>query len=147
MKSGNQALRKGRFSEQGRIYHLVFRTANKELTELERLEVSRVINDSQVLRANVLLAWVVMPDHVHLLVELRDDSLGRLMARVKSTSSLRVNQISNSKGSVWKRAYFDRAIRHEDDVQDVARYIVANPVRAGLVKSVRFYSYGGAVWI
>jgi putative transposase len=49
-------------------------------------------------------------------------------------------------GTVWDVGFHDRAVRQDDDLVDMARYLVLNPVRAGLVRRVRDYPYWGAVW-
>jgi putative transposase len=48
---------------------------------------------------------------------------------------------------VWADGFHDRALRLEDDVLIAARYIITNPVRAGLVSRVHDYSYWDAVWL
>ncbi len=89
-----------------------------------------------------------MPDHVHLLVQLgENEELSKLIARLKSNTSRFVNREMDRNGALWQKGYHDRAIRSEDDVQAVARYVVMNPIRAGLVKSVGMYPYWDAVWL
>jgi len=101
-------------------------------------------------RGSVLQCWVLMPDHLHVLVALGNgETISHLMRRVKAVTS-RVATTSGAattgKG-VWEHGFHDHALRHEDAVIDVARYIVANPVRAGLVTSVRAYPFWDAVWL
>jgi hypothetical protein len=48
---------------------------------------------------------------------------------------------------VWERAYHDHALRREEDVVGLARYIVANPIRAGLATRVCDYPFWNAVWL
>jgi putative transposase len=48
---------------------------------------------------------------------------------------------------VWQRGFYDRAIRKEEDLLAVARYIVANPLRAGLVSQLSDYPFWDAVWL
>jgi REP element-mobilizing transposase RayT len=48
---------------------------------------------------------------------------------------------------IWQRGFYDRSIRKEDDLIDIARYIVANPVRAGLVTSIRDYPLWDSIWL
>jgi REP element-mobilizing transposase RayT len=94
------------------------------------------------------LAFIVMPDHVHWLIQLTDDvALSRVLQTVKSTSARRLNRYLNRKGRVWQDGFHDHAIRKEEDIKKAARYIIANPVRAGLVASVRDYSHWDAIWV
>lgn len=88
-----------------------------------------------------------MPDHAHWLLELNEhDELPELIGRMKSLSANAVRKHSLHKDKVWYRGFYDRAIRQEDDLIDVARYIVANPLRAGICKSVGQYPFWNAVY-
>lgn len=98
------------------------------------------------------LAFVVMPDHVHWLIHLGRLPLQDLMRDVKSYSGFYVKQSIQRRDEatpvvIWQTGYHDHALRKEERVQDVARYLVMNPVRAGIVKSVREYSLWDAQWL
>jgi REP element-mobilizing transposase RayT len=93
------------------------------------------------------LTWVVMPDHVHWLIELKDVTLGTLMQRFKCQSSNALHKAGAKGKPVWQAGYYDRTLRKDEDVFKVARYIVANPVRAGLVATVGDYPHWDAVWL
>ncbi len=95
-----------------------------------------------------MLARVLMPDHAHWLLELSEhDVLSAVVNRIKSASSRHANRTLESKGSLWSPAYHDHALRAEDDLQDTARYVVANPLRAGLVSRLGDYPFWNAVWL
>jgi REP element-mobilizing transposase RayT len=109
-------------------------------------EVCRCIHDPNSWGDAALLCWVLMPDHWHGLVQLgAKDSLATVMNRFKAAVTRRLHFTQTI--SVWDRGYHDRALRHEDDVKAVARYMVANPLRAGLVDSVLDYPYWNCVWL
>jgi REP element-mobilizing transposase RayT len=94
------------------------------------------------------MAWVLMPDHLHWLIQLGDrHSLSEVIRMFKGRSSLAINTVLERAGAIWQRGFYDHALRREEDVEDIARYIVANPVRAGLVRSVREYSLWDAKWL
>ena len=98
------------------------------------------------------LAFVVMPDHVHWLICLGESDLDGLMRNAKSYSGYHAKQsIKLRQGrapkALWQEGYHDHALRREEDLLAVARYVVANPVRAGLVKSVRDYPLWDARWL
>jgi putative transposase len=93
------------------------------------------------------LAWVVMPDHFHWLVELRTGTLSTLMCQVKSRSSRMIQMANSHPGPLWQRGYYERTLRRDEDILAAARYIVANPLRAGLVRRVEDYSLWDARWI
>ena len=58
-----------------------------------------------------ILAWVLMPDHMHLLIELDESqSLPVCMGRINSCVAKAINRATDRKGAVWQGAYFDRAL-------------------------------------
>ena len=94
------------------------------------------------------MAYVLMPDHFHWLIQLKEKAdLTSSVSRVKSVSAHRINEYLGRKEPVWQRGFFDHAVRREEDIVHIARYIVANPLRAGLVKSLFEYSFWDAVWL
>ena len=94
------------------------------------------------------LAFVVMPDHLHWLFQLAGSrSLSRTVNTMKSFAARQVNGLANRRGPVWQRGYYDRAIRRDEDLVTVARYIVTNPLRAGIAKSLRMFPLWYAVWV
>jgi putative transposase len=79
-----------------------------------------------------LLAWCVMPNHVHVVAEqLRD--LAGTVRRWKSWTAREINLSLGRLGPVWRREYFDRFARNERHLQTMIHYVEANPVAAGLV--------------
>ncbi|MCP2229553.1 REP element-mobilizing transposase RayT [Pseudomonas silensiensis] len=130
-------LRTGRYSEPGQIYLLTAVVLNRQPLfhdfKSGRLVVDALKTAEQEGFATSL-AWVVMPDHFHWLIELQNIQLPSLMARTKSRIAVTLNRSAGRQGPVWQHGYHDRAIRKEEDLQAVARYIVANPLRAGLVE-------------
>jgi REP element-mobilizing transposase RayT len=93
------------------------------------------------------IAWVVMPDHFHWLVQLEQRTLAQLMQAIKSRSTLTINQASNCRGAFWQTGYHDRSIRDGEELLPFARYIVANPLRAGLVEKIGDYPLWDACWL
>ena len=86
-----------------------------------------------------------MPDHVHWLVELRDGSLELSVHSLKSFSAKEINKRLGWAGHIWQKGFHDHAIRDEEDLSEISRYIVMNPIRAGLVRSCREYALWDAV--
>jgi putative transposase len=91
-----------------------------------------------------ILAYCFMPDHVHLLIQgLRADSdCKRFISRAKQFSGFYYKQ--RHKRQLWQRYGYERVVRDDEATIDVARYILANPLRAGLVKDVREYRFTGS---
>jgi REP element-mobilizing transposase RayT len=94
------------------------------------------------------LAYVVMPDHFHWLVQLlRGAELAGVVQSVKGRAASRMNRVTGRAGSrLWQSGFHDHAVRREEDLRALARYIVENPVRAGLVRSVANYALWDSVW-
>jgi putative transposase len=88
-----------------------------------------------------VLAYCFMPDHVHVLLDARDDSaaLGDLVKRWKQASGYWYTKRYGR--TLWQSGYFERILRRAETTEVVANYIMANPVRAGLAKEVGVYPY------
>ena len=84
----------------------------------------------------LLHAWVIMPNHVHLLLTLDESvSLARIAASWKRFSAQKIQQQTQSSGILWQKDYFDRIIRDRDHFTNVTRYIRRNPLKATLQKA------------
>jgi REP element-mobilizing transposase RayT len=88
-----------------------------------------------------------MPDHVHLLVEglTVDADLRRFARNAKQVTGQTYGRRMRTR--LWQEGYYDRILRADDDARAIARYIIENPVRAGLAKTPSEYPYlGSGVW-
>ena len=148
---GHAALRKGRVSVSNGIY-MVTSTTIERTRAFENFHVAcaaaRCFEDRTVLGEAAMLAWVLMPDHAHWMIALSEhDVLSTVVNRIKSASARHANRVLQRKGALWSAAYHDHALRTEDDLADTARYVIANPLRAGLVNSLGDYSFWNAIWL
>lgn len=148
---GQKALRVGRASLANHVYHVTTPT-HERLPAFLELAPGRILaaslNDRELLGDARTLAWVAMPDHLHWLVQLGGElSLDTLMLRFKSSTSRRINRLQGRQGSLWQRGYYDHLVRDDENLHEVAHYIVANPLRAGLVKRLGDYPLWDAVWL
>ncbi len=92
-----------------------------------------------------LKAWVIMPNHVHVLFRmLAGDDLAGLMKRIKGISARRINELLGRKGKIWQADYFDRFIRTGKHYTNTFQYIENNPVAAKLVDSPEKWKFGSA---
>jgi REP element-mobilizing transposase RayT len=88
-----------------------------------------------------------MPDHWHGLIELRgNESLSACIGRCKGRSARALRLRHPWLGPIWSDGFHDRALRESDGIASAARYVVMNPVRAGLAESVRDYPFWNAIW-
>ncbi len=138
-------LRIGRFSQPSQIYHVTFTTKNRVPIFRNFLSARSLINilkQSDQLENTATLALVVMPDHIHWPLQLGENQqLHNVIKTVKSKASMQIGK------SIWQPGFYDHAIRKDEDIVAIARYIIANPIRAGLVKRVGDYPHWYAVWL
>jgi REP element-mobilizing transposase RayT len=81
-----------------------------------------------------LLAWCVMPNHVHVLLTLAGgERIERIVQRWKSFTSKAANKLLDRSGSFWHENYFDRSIRDSRELHHTIEYVVNNPAKAGLL--------------
>ncbi len=144
-------LRKGRFSAPQNIYFVTTVTHQRKpyfenfacgrvvISEMRRLHEQKLLNS---------FAWVLMPDHLHWLFQLGEGiSLSSTMKLFKGSSARGVNKFLGQSGAVWQKAFYDHALRHEEDLRAVSRYMIENPLRAGLVKDIHQYSLWDSIWL
>ncbi len=136
-------LRKGRWSESGRIY-LVTAVTRDRRPVFSGFQAARVL--IQALRQEETwgraktLAFVVMPDHLHWLLQLGEGSdLSEVVRAVKAVSATRLG------GPLWQRGFHDHALRQDEDLVAAARYVIANPLRRVLVNRVADYPHWDTV--
>ena len=92
-----------------------------------------------------LIAWVIMPNHVHLLIELGTEfSLSEVMHSIKSYTAHEANGILGQKGRFWSVESFDRYIRDARHFRNTVAYIENNPVKAGLCERPEVWEFSSA---
>ena len=120
------------FCTQGRVP--LFRDARR----------AEIVQEALLAYRNAGLFWLhaycVMPDHVHAYVRLKPNRrhLSRIVAGIKVTCS-RAFEMPRC----WQRGYWEKVIRAYEDPTDIARYVLMNPVRAGLVNEYTQYPFAG----
>lgn len=95
-----------------------------------------------------LIAWVVMPNHVHVLIEVFEGHLlDKIVQSWKSYTALKANKRLKLTGRFWYPDYFDRYVRDEKHFGNLVRYIHSNPVKAGLVRSAELWPFSSiSLW-
>jgi len=114
-------LQKGRYSQTNQIYFITtvlqerkplfhdFFCARSVVYEMKALHDDGTVNS---------LAWVIMPDHIHWLFTLNEGlTLSQVMQRFKARSAHAINRYLKKNGSVWQKAYYDHALRKEEDIK------------------------------
>ena len=131
-------------------YSLTFCTKDRKRLFIDKAAVDLVL--AQFSRAATewefaVLAYCFMPDHVHLLVEAQAEhsDCKQFIARAKQYSAFYYSK--QFKQPLWQRYSFEHVVRDNERSTTIARYILQNPVRAGLVTSIADYPFvGSLVW-
>ena len=138
-------------SQETRSYFVTAFTA-------ERRRLFQVTDNAELFRQTLfdyrgqgrylLHAYVIMPDHFHWLFQLNEPlSVSELVKKIKARSSIAINASMGRQGSVWQRGFHDHALRGDENLRSVARYIVGNPLRAGIVEHIGDYPLWDAIWL
>ncbi|SHF83298.1 REP element-mobilizing transposase RayT [Modicisalibacter ilicicola DSM 19980] len=136
----SHALRKGRRSIPGHVYLVTIVTRQRHAWFLDFQHAAVACRNFYTVPLSQTLAYVVMPDHVHWLLQLEGE-LSDVVRLYKAKVSLEVG------ASIWQKGFHDHTIRREKDIRQAARYLVANPLRAGLVDDISHYPYWNAAWL
>ena len=96
-------------------------------------------------RGSVLFAWCVMPDHVHLL--LRDANLVGFVRLFKGRCTPIARGYEGHR-RLWQRSFLDHGVRRSESLANVVRYVLNNPVEAGLTPHAADYKWSGSeAWV
>ncbi|WP_459941677.1 REP-associated tyrosine transposase [Deferrisoma palaeochoriense] len=144
-------LRKGRVSIPGQWYALTLCTADRarlfpgvgEDTRAARVVLGSIrwMHERGVWEC---LAYCLMPDHLHLVVTLGAElDLSTCVQRFKTFTSRHIRQLGVGGPGVWQRGFYDHALRKDESWEAVARYVLENPVRKGLVERPEAWPWAG----
>ena len=128
-------------------YFLTFCTFERNNSLQQAASVGLVLE--QILRVGgqydfAILAYCFMPDHLHLLAEgvRKDADLKMFLKSAKQYSGFYFKQ--RTRNNLWQRDGHERTLREDEDTRSVIKYVIENPVRAGLVKSPMEYPFWGS---
>ena len=137
-------LRKGRVSQPNLIYHITTVTQNRTPHFASLTNGRKIVHQLKTLhdegRAKTL-CYVLMPDHLHWLMQLHQGTLSDAVRLLKGRSAQAIGH------PLWQANYFDHAVRQDEDMRKMARYIIANPLRAKLVDRIGDYPLWDAIWL
>ncbi len=128
----------------GSIYFVTWRLYRDqlELSLHERDVIVSILRDFDKQRY-ALVAFVVMLDHVHVLVKPKDDFLlKQIVHTCKSYSAYIMQRDFCRRNRIWQDEYFDRIVRDQDELNEKAQYILNNPLK--IMPEIRDYRW---VWI
>lgn len=127
-------------------YHVILGTRERApiFRDIAFGEQCSALIDSAAERTSFrILAYCFMPDHVHALVLGSNESatLPTFVQRFKQLTGYAFKKKTDRR--LWQQSFFDRVIRVDEDLLQVAEYIFTNPVQAGLVEAEAAYSLSG----
>ena len=89
-----------------------------------------------------------MPDHLHWIFALGEKKgLSEVVAYIKGLSSFKIHNYEMSNAFSWQAGFHDHAFRNDESVKSAIRYVIANPLRAGLVKKIGDYPHWDCVYL
>ena len=108
--------------------------------------VEAIHYNADILGHYLLQAFVVMPNHVHLLLT-PALPLPKLTKSLKGITAKRANAMLGLTGKpFWQEESYDHLVRHERELEKIGSYIEENPVRASLVREASEYRWSSAGW-
>lgn len=87
------------------------------------------------------LAWAIMPNHVHLVLQTDRGELSRVMRRLNTGFAVRFNRLYERRGYVFQNRFRSRIVTGDDDLIGLIRYVHLNPLEGGLVVSLDALQY------
>jgi REP element-mobilizing transposase RayT len=120
--------------------------SNKDIKWLVNKDIAEIVKESLHFydKKNYdLICYSIMSNHVHLVFYLRDNSrsVDKIMHSIKRYSARESNKTLKREGTFWQSESYDHIVRDEDELNRVIKYILNNPVKAGLVERWEDWEY------
>ena len=132
-----------RFKNANQIYFLTHVTYKRNPILL--INANLLFDAIKFVKSNinfVLIAWVILPDHFHLIIDPESNDISEIVKNIKLKFSGLYRSKNNLKsGRIWQYRFWDHVIRNEDDLKQHLDYIHYNPVKHGLTAKPREYCY------
>lgn len=136
--------RKCRLEVEGGLYHIMTRGNNRQRIfgdDYDYQKILKLVADAKTKLPFYLYAYCLMPNHVHLLVERRQDAIGRVMHRLLTGYSRYYNQKYVRVGHLFQSRYKGILCQSDQYLAALVRYIHLNPVRAKMVRKPAAYRF------
>jgi len=132
-----------RYPNEGFPYLVTTNVKNRQPLFAEHYCCQTVIDGIKFLRTALghrVHAYVLMPDHMHLVVTPRESgNISQSMPSLKLHTAREIGALLGSKGGIWQARFYERALRTPKDVEEAIVYVHDNPIRAGLADSPEDY--------
>ena len=127
----------------GNTYFLTHVTYKRKPILIDKVDLLwDAINKQNEREAFHLIAWAILPDHWHLIIDPKRNDISKLMKCIKlSFAHHYLRSQRQSSGRTWHNRFWDHMIRDEDDMNRHIDYIHYNPVKHGLVQSPIDYEH------
>lgn len=128
----------------GALFHITSRGNNKEDIFLEERDFRRYLKNIDSCQRKApfeLYAFVLMPNHLHLLIQVKKHSIDKIMQVIQTGYTMYFNKRYNHIGHVFQGRYQSFLVDKETYLLELLRYIHLNPIRAGIVKTLGNYPW------
>jgi len=134
--------RQARVKSETGIYHLLLRGINKQNIfedEEDKKRFLETLNYYKRISRYLLYGYCLMDNHIHLLIQEREESISRIIKRISSSYVHWYNQKYMRCGHLFQERFKSEAVETEDYFLVVLRYIHQNPVKAGVTNATNKY--------
>ena len=140
-KSCSLKLREFDYSAPYIIYHITIGSFDRKNLFTKphlNLLILNILKKSAPLYGYQLIAYCLLPDHIHILLQAKDNpkDLRKFVRGFKSYST------KEARRKLWQRGFYEHILRKEEKTFEIAKYILNNPVRKGLVEKMEEYPWG-----
>ena len=132
-----------RYNFPGAIYFIANVTHDRQPFLVAEVDLFWAAIETMKKRARFdLIAWVILPDHFHIIIDPLENNISELMKRIKLSFSMNYRRKQSLKNqNIWQKRFWDHIIRNQDDLNRHIDYIHYNPVKHGLVESPLEYEH------
>ena len=126
-----------RYYREGNLYFLTNVTIDRRMILIDNVDLmTAAFQKGKELWKIDIIAWVILPEHFHIVIDTRTDNPANIMRRIKLSFSMNLRKrMRIASGRVWQYRFWDHVIRDQDDLNKHIDYIHYNPVKHGLVVS------------
>jgi putative transposase len=131
-----------RLHVEGHPYFITSVTLYRKPILIENINLLRAsIDNAREKYRFDIIAWVILPEHFHLLLNIQERNISTIIQAIKLSFSKKYNQRHSINRAVWQKSFWDHVIRNETDLYRHIHYIHYNPVKHGLAKTAFGYKH------
>lgn len=138
------------YAVEGSIWHVTIGVADRIQSPFQHIDraehVAAAIEGTAAFTGSPVHLYCLMPDHAHLLLEIRERNLVSVVSSIKMTATSAWWK-AGGQGKLWQKSFYDHGIRGHADYEATIAYICDNPVKAGLAESWEAYPLLGGIII